>query len=66
MARVGIDTLTTDEPAHVLGWVMQPISFARHRFPPDVIRRLSGSTSGSPSAIGTSRISWPSAADDQQ
>ena len=38
MARVGIDTLTTDEPAHVLGWVMQPISFARHRFPPDVIR----------------------------
>ena len=27
----GIDTLTTNEPAHVLGWFMQPISYARHR-----------------------------------
>jgi putative transposase len=34
----GIDTLTNNGPAHVLGWVMKPISYARHRFPPDVIR----------------------------
>jgi putative transposase len=36
--RAGIDTLTTNEPGHVLSWVMQPISYARHRFPPDIIR----------------------------
>src|SRR5580704_1610899 len=35
---LGIDTLATDEPGHVLDWVMQPISYARHRFPPDIIR----------------------------
>ena len=34
----GIDTLTNNGAAHVLGLVMQPISYARHRFPPDVIR----------------------------
>jgi len=34
----GIDTLTNNGPAHVLGWVMKPISYARHRFPPDFIR----------------------------
>jgi hypothetical protein len=34
----GIDTLTSNGPAHVLIWAMKPISFARHRFPPDVIR----------------------------
>ena len=34
----GIDTLATNEPGHVLDWVMQPISYARHRFPPDIIR----------------------------
>ena len=33
----GIDTLATNEPGHVLDWVMQPISYARHRFPPDII-----------------------------
>jgi len=38
MAAAGIDTLTNNGPAHVLGLVMQPISYARHRFPPDVIR----------------------------
>jgi hypothetical protein len=34
----GIDTLAINEPGHVLDWVMQPISYARHRFPPDIIR----------------------------
>ncbi len=34
----GIDTLTNNGPAHVLGWVMKPISYVHHRFPPDVIR----------------------------
>jgi hypothetical protein len=34
----GIDALATNEPGHVLDWVMQPISYARHRFPPDIIR----------------------------
>ena len=33
-----IDTLATNEPRLVLDWVMQPISYARHRFPPDIIR----------------------------
>ena len=37
-APIGIDTLATNEPKHVLDWVMQPISYARHRFPPDIIR----------------------------
>jgi putative transposase len=37
MGRSGIDTLATNEPGHVLDWVMQPISYARHRFPPDII-----------------------------
>ena len=37
-AIAGIDTLATNEPGHVLDWVMQPISYARHRFPPDIIR----------------------------
>jgi hypothetical protein len=36
--RNGIDTLATNEPGHVLDWVMQPIFYARHRFPPDIIR----------------------------
>jgi hypothetical protein len=31
-ARQGIDTLATNEPGRVLDWVMQPISYARHRF----------------------------------
>jgi hypothetical protein len=31
LADFGIDTLTTNEPGHVLEWVMQPISYARHR-----------------------------------
>ena len=34
----GLDTLTNNGPAHVLVLVMKPISYARHRFPPDVIR----------------------------
>jgi hypothetical protein len=34
----GIDTLATNEPGLVLNWVMLPISYARHRFPPDIIR----------------------------
>ena len=34
----GIDTLTSNGPKHVLAWAMKPISYARHRFPPDVIR----------------------------
>ena len=34
----GIDTLISDGSGHVLDWVMQPISYARHRFPPDIIR----------------------------
>src|SRR5580700_2310761 len=38
MRSRGIDTLATNEPGHVLDWVMQPISYARHRFPPDIIR----------------------------
>ena len=36
MMVVGIDTLTSNGPAHVLIWAMKPISYARHRFPPDV------------------------------
>src|SRR5271170_2998027 len=35
----GIDTLTSDRRPNALDWNMQPISYARHRFPPDVIRR---------------------------
>jgi putative transposase len=35
---MGIDTLTRNGLAHMLIWVMKPISYARHRFPPDVIR----------------------------
>src|SRR2546430_8271026 len=31
-------TLTGNEPAHVLLWAMKAISYARHRFPPDIIR----------------------------
>jgi len=38
MGAIDIDTLATNEPGHVLDWVMQPISYARHRFPPDIIR----------------------------
>jgi hypothetical protein len=38
MGSVGIDTLTSIGPAHVLVLAMKPISYARHRFPPDVIR----------------------------
>ena len=38
MGAIDIDTLATNEPGHVLDWVMQPISCARHRFPPDIIR----------------------------
>jgi hypothetical protein len=38
LAPRGIDTLATNEPGRVLDWVMQPISYARHRFPPDIIR----------------------------
>ena len=38
MVLDGIDTLTSNGPAHVLAWAMKPISYARHRFPPDVIR----------------------------
>ena len=33
-----IDTLISDGSVHVLVWAMKPISYARHRFPPDVIR----------------------------
>jgi hypothetical protein len=36
--RKGIDTLISDGSVHVLVWAMKPISYARHRFPPDVIR----------------------------
>ena len=36
---MGIDTLTSSERPHALDWAMQPISYARHRFPPDIIRR---------------------------
>src|SRR5271154_2357095 len=36
---LGIDTLTSDRRPNALDWNMQPISYARHRFPPDVIRR---------------------------
>jgi hypothetical protein len=31
-------TLISDGSVHVLVWAMKPISYARHRFPPDVIR----------------------------
>jgi hypothetical protein len=34
----GTDTLTSNGPTHVLAWAMKPISYARHRFSPDVIR----------------------------
>ena len=37
-AHGGIDTLISDGSVHVLVWAMKPISYARHRFPPDVIR----------------------------
>src|ERR1700730_9916956 len=37
-AHGGIDTLISDGSVHGLVWVMKPISYARHRFPPDVIR----------------------------
>jgi hypothetical protein len=33
-----IDTLATNEPRLVLDWVTQPISYGRHRFPPDIIQ----------------------------
>ena len=35
----GIDTLTSNIWGNRLGWAMKAISYARHRFPPDVIRR---------------------------
>ena len=35
---MGIDTLISDGSVHVLVSAMKPISYARHRFPPDVIR----------------------------
>src|SRR6201997_416904 len=35
---VGIATLTGNWPADVLLWAMKPISYARHRFPRDIIR----------------------------
>jgi hypothetical protein len=38
MPKSGIDTLISDGSVHVLVWAMKPISYARHRFPPDVIR----------------------------
>jgi hypothetical protein len=38
MRAIGTDTLTSDGPAHVVVWAMKPISYARHRFPPYVIR----------------------------
>jgi hypothetical protein len=38
MAILGIDTLISDGPVHLLVLAMKPISYARHRFPPDVIR----------------------------
>ena len=34
----GIDTLTGEIRTNGLWWPMKPISYARHRFPPDVIR----------------------------
>jgi hypothetical protein len=37
-----IDKLATNEPGHVLDWVMHPISYARHRFPSDIIRHAVG------------------------
>ena len=33
----GIDTLTGESRTNGLWWAMKPISYARHRFPPDVI-----------------------------
>src|SRR6516165_10267362 len=38
MLNTGIATLTGNWSAHVLLWAMMPISYARHRFPPEVIR----------------------------
>jgi hypothetical protein len=38
MARGGIDTLTDKIRTKALWWAMKRISYARHRFPPDVIR----------------------------
>ena len=35
---MGIDTLTGKIRRNGLWWAMKPISYARHRFPPDVIR----------------------------
>jgi hypothetical protein len=35
---VHIIKLKANHPANVLLWAMKPISYARHRFPPDVIR----------------------------
>src|ERR1700730_11212695 len=31
-------TLISDGSVHMLVWAMKPISYARHRFPPDVIQ----------------------------
>jgi hypothetical protein len=36
MAAAGIDTLTNNGPAHVLGLVMQPISYAYTVGVPDI------------------------------
>jgi hypothetical protein len=38
MGLDGIDALTNNGPAHVLVLVMEPISYARHRFRSNVIR----------------------------
>ena len=38
MASGGIDTLMGEIRTNGLWWSMKPISYARHRFPPDVIR----------------------------
>ena len=34
---VGADTLGSEIRTNALWWSMKPISYARHRFPPDVI-----------------------------
>src|SRR5206468_4426214 len=38
IAQCGIGKLTSDRRVHVLPRAMKPISYARHRFPSDVIR----------------------------
>jgi hypothetical protein len=38
MTRFGIGKLRVNHSAHVPLWAMKPISYARHRFAPDVIR----------------------------